>query len=114
MILVQHLFEKGTQFNGGWNFGPRDEDAWPVQDVIDCLVDYWGEPAVWKQDEAEQPHEARSLKLDISKARQFLQWSPKWGLDQTISYISQWHSQYQQSADMRKVSLNQIQSYQHN
>ncbi len=114
LVLAQALYEQGAKFNGGWNFGPRDEDARSVHDVIDCLIDHWGEPAVWKQDDAEQPHEARSLKLDISKARQFLKWSPKWGLDQAISNISQWHSQYQQSADMRKVSLNQIHNYQNN
>jgi len=113
LVLAQALYEQGAKFNGGWNFGPRDEDARSVQDVINSLIDHWGEPAAWKQDDAEQPHEARSLKLDISKARQFLQWSPKWGLDQAISYISQWHSQYQQNADMRKISLNQIQNYQH-
>jgi CDP-glucose 4,6-dehydratase len=112
LVLAQALHEQGAKFNGGWNFGPRDEDARSVQDVIECLINHWGEPADWKQDESEQPHEAQSLKLDISKARQFLRWSPKWGLDQAIHYTSQWHSQYQQSADMRKVSLNQIQSYQ--
>lgn len=114
LVLAQALYEQGAKFNGGWNFGPRDEDARSVHDVIDCLINHWGAPAAWKQDESEQPHEARSLKLDISKAKQFLKWSPKWSLDQAISNISHWHSECQQSADMRRVSLNQIQNYQNN
>jgi len=114
LVLAQALYQQGAQFDGGWNFGPRDEDARPVQEVIELLIEHWGAPASWKQDESEQPHEAHSLKLDISKARQLLQWSPRWNLDQAISNIAQWQSAYQKNANMKEVSLRQIQSYQQN
>ena len=31
MLLAQKLYEQGTRFAEGWNFGPNDEDAKPVE-----------------------------------------------------------------------------------
>jgi CDP-glucose 4,6-dehydratase len=72
----------------------------------------WNTPASWKQDEADQPHEAHSLKLDCSKARQNLVWTPKWSLEKAVEQITQWHKAYQAQENMQTVSLKQINSYQ--
>ena len=112
LVLAQALYEEGAQFDGGWNFGPRDEDARSVQEVINLLIESWGSPASWIQDQSEQPHEAHSLKLDISKARQYLHWSPRWILEQAIQHITQWQHACQQKLDMREFSLQQITKYQ--
>lgn len=111
LVLAQALYKQGALFDGGWNFGPRDEDARPVQDVINLLIKDWGGSASWRQDTSEQPHEAHSLKLDCSKAKQNLNWSPKWGLEQAIEKIAQWQKGYQQNLDMKALSLKQIEAY---
>lgn len=112
LILAQALYEHGAQFDGGWNFGPRDEDARPVQEVINLLIKNWGSLASWQQDQSEQPHEAHSLKLDCSKARQYLNWIPRWTLEQAIEKITQWQHGVQNSMDMKKLSQEQIRIYQ--
>lgn len=112
LVLAQALYQEGAQFDGGWNFGPRDEDARSVQEVINLLIESWGSSASWTQDQSEQPHEAHSLKLDISKARQYLHWSPRWSLEQAIQHITQWQHAYRQKLDMREFSLQQISKYQ--
>lgn len=112
LILAQALYEQGPRFDGGWNFGPRDEDARPVQDVINLLIKNWGSPASWQQNQSEQPHEAHSLKLDCSKARQYLNWTPKWTLEQAIEKITQWQHGFQNSIDMKKLSQEQMKIYQ--
>ena len=33
LILAQALYEQGSAFASGWNFGPRDEDNRAVQEV---------------------------------------------------------------------------------
>jgi CDP-glucose 4,6-dehydratase len=53
-----------------WNFGPLDDDVQPVQWIVEHLARAWGRGARWELDAGEHPHEARFLKLDISKARQ--------------------------------------------
>lgn len=112
LILAQALYQDGAKFDGGWNFGPRDEDARSVREVINLLIKNWGSVVSWTQDQSEQPHEAHSLKLDCSKAGQYLNWIPKWTLEQAIENISQWQQAYQQQSNMREMSLKQITSYQ--
>jgi len=111
LVLAQALYQDGAQFDGAWNFGPRDEDAQPVQDVVNLLIKHWNGAANWKQDTSEQPHEAHSLKLDCSKAKQYLYWSPRWSVEQAIEKIAKWQSGFQESVDMKILSLEQIKAY---
>jgi CDP-glucose 4,6-dehydratase len=111
LVLAQALYQKGPKYMGAWNFGPRDNDARPVKGVIDLLISKWGSPAAWVQDIGSHPHEAHSLKLNISKAREQLGWSPKWDLDTAIDQIIDWQRAYQNEQDMKAFSLSQIQSY---
>jgi CDP-glucose 4,6-dehydratase len=112
LVLAQILYEQGADFDGAWNFGPRDEDARSVQEVIELLIKQWGTSASWQQVTGEQPHEAHALKLDISKARQYLAWAPKWSLEAAIEQIVHWQHAYQNELDMHAMSLQQIKNYQ--
>ena len=112
LVLAQALYQDGAKFDGGWNFGPRDEDARSVQEVINLLIKNWGSAASWTQDQSEQPHEAHSLKLDCSKARQYLNWAPRWSLEQAIEKITQWQHAHKQQSNIREMSLRQIADYQ--
>ena len=83
-----------------------------MQEVINLLIKNWGSAASWQQDQSEQPHEAHSLKLDCSKARQHLNWVPRWTLERAILNITQWQQAHQQQGNMHEMSLKQIASYQ--
>ena len=113
LVLAQALHERGHQVADGWNFGPRDEDAKPVGWITERMVDLWGDGASWRRDESVQPHEARYLKLDISKARAELGWSPRWSLDQALDHIVAWQRARLAGADMRAECLTQIATYEH-
>lgn len=108
LILAQALYEQGLSFASGWNFGPRDEDNRTVQEVVDLLISGWGDAARWEKQGTEQPHEANLLKLDCSKARSQLGWTPKWDLEAATQKIVQWQRAYQAKESMQKVSLEQI------
>jgi CDP-glucose 4,6-dehydratase len=112
LVLAQALYRDGANFDGAWNFGPKNNDARSVQEVVNLLIKNWRSPADWKQDSLEQPHEAHSLKLDCSKAIQYLGWAPKWSLEQAIEKIAQWQEAFQQEKNMQKFTFQQINSYQ--
>lgn len=112
LILAQALYEQGTAFASGWNFGPRDEDNRAVKEVVDLLVSGWGETVHWEKGSSEQPHEANLLRLDCSKARTQLGWIPKWNLEMGIQKIVEWQTAFQAKENMREVSLAQIKEYQ--
>ena len=111
LILAQALFEQGTAFACGWNFGPRDEDNRAVQEVVDLLISGWGETVRWEKEGSEQPHEANFLKLDCSKARSQLGWIPKWNLEAATQKIVDWQKAFQAKENMQEISLAQINGY---
>lgn len=112
LLLAERLYEHGQTDAEGWNFGPRDEDAQPVQWIVERLCASWGQGASWSLQAGEHPHEAHYLKLDISKARQRLQWTPRWSLETALSRIIDWHQAWLSGADMRAFCLQQINQYQ--
>lgn len=109
--LAEKLFTEGSAYAEGWNFGPADEDAKPVQWIVEQLTALWGEGASWQRDSNPQPHEAHYLKLDCSKARSVLNWRPKWDLARTLQSIITWHKAAGQGADMKALCLQQITEY---
>ena len=111
LLLAQKLYEEGTGYAEGWNFGPNDEDAKPVQWIVDKLTKSWGEGASWILDDGDHPHEAHYLKLDCSKAKARLDWHPRWHLDETLGKIVEWQRAYRDGQDMREVTLRQISAY---
>jgi CDP-glucose 4,6-dehydratase len=110
--LAERLFDHGPSFGEGWNFGPNDDDAKPVAWIAEQMATLWGADAQWEVDRGEHPHEAHYLKLDISKARSRLDWHPALRLSDALSLIIDWSKQHHDGADMRHVTLAQIQAYQ--
>ena len=111
LLLAERLHADGQADAEAWNFGPRDEDARPVQWVVEHLCAAWGEDAAWFPQAGEHPHEAGFLKLDISKARQRLKWAPRWTLDVALARTAEWHRAWRDGQDMRAVCLRQISAY---
>ena len=111
LLLAQRLYENGPDFAEGWNFGPNDADAKPVQWILEQLTTMWGDGASWKLDGGEHPHEAHYLKLDCSKAKSRLSWQPKWSLAEAIEHICTWHKAQLAGANMQALCLHQIKQY---
>jgi len=113
LALAEHLFLHGASYAEGFNFGPHDSDARPVEWIVERICKSWGEGAAWRLDGTPQPHEATYLKLDCAKAKARLGWQPRWSLAQAIERIVAWHKAHRAQADMRALTLEQILSYQH-
>lgn len=111
IILTQALFQQGSNFASGWNFGPREDDARSVRDVVDLLASQWGKSASWLEDTLGHPHEAMLLKLDCSKARTQLGWKTRWNLEIATQKIVDWHKAYRAGKNMREITISQIQQY---
>jgi CDP-glucose 4,6-dehydratase len=112
LVLAQALYEQGSAFASGWNFGPRDDDNRAVQEVAELVAYRWGDSARWEKEGSEKSHEANLLKLDCSKAHAQLGWVPKWDLEIAVQKIVEWHKAFQKREDMRIFSLRQIKDFQ--
>lgn len=111
LLLAQRLFESGLNYSEGWNFGPDDDDAKPVEWIVQKLCGKLGNGASYSLESAVQPHEAHYLKLDCSKAKARLGWRPKWSLDQALDKVVEWFNAYSAGMDIKEASLKQITEY---
>ena len=112
LLLAERLYKNGQTDAEGWNFGPRDEDVQPVQWIVERLCETWGQGATWTLQSGDHPHEANYLKLDVSKAKQRLQWEPRWPLRHALKQITEWHRAWLSGDDMQAMCLQQINQYQ--
>jgi CDP-glucose 4,6-dehydratase len=114
LVLAEKLYSQGPAFAEAFNFGPLEEDAKPVQWIVEQLTQNWGDGAAWHLDGGTHPHEAHYLKLDCSKARATLAWTPRWHLGQALQAIIVWHkaqNAHKDKPDMRALCLQQISDY---
>lgn len=112
LTLARKLYEGNGLFAEGWNFGPSEEDARPVEWIVRQMCSQWGEGARYEVDGEEHPHEAHYLKLDCSKARSELGWHPRWSLERSLDSIMAWTGAYRHQGDLRNECLRQIEEYQ--
>lgn len=111
LSLARKLYESGEAYAEGWNFGPVDDDAKPVEWIVSRMCKLWGNDAKYEIDAGPHPHEAHYLKLDCSKARVRLGWQPRWNLEKALDSIIEWTNVYRSGGDLRRCCLKQIDSY---
>lgn len=111
LLLAQSLYIDGKNYNGGWNFGPIDEDCKSVSWILNEMVKIWGGDSKWKLDLDNNPHEANFLKLDCSKAASKLKWLPKWRLRESLELIVDWHKVFISGGNIKRQCLMEINKY---
>ena len=110
LALAERLYDDAS-FAEGWNFGPAAEGAKPVRHIVDRVTELWPGELAWDLDDGPHPHEAGFLALDSAKARERLGWVPRWTLDTALERIVEWHVAHRDGADLRALTLAQIDSY---
>jgi CDP-glucose 4,6-dehydratase len=111
LMIAERLLAGERRFADAWNFGPNDEDAWPVRWIVDRMRQAWAGGAAAVVDGGPRPHEAGLLRLDSSRVRTALGWRPALTLGETIDWIVDWHKAAHGGGDARAVTLEQIVHY---
>ena len=113
LMLAEKLYTEGEKFAEAWNFGPNETDAKSVKFISEKLSKFWNikEPC-WIAQDGDHPHEAKYLKLDISKAKHKLGWSPILNLERSLELTATWHKEISKGIDPTDVTLKQISEYQ--
>ncbi|MBF0359315.1 MAG: CDP-glucose 4,6-dehydratase [Magnetococcales bacterium] len=111
LLLAEKLWEDGSEYTGGWNFGPESGDTIPVVEIVEAIAKIWGAKASWCVQPGEQPHEAHYLRLDCSKARSKLGWKNRWDVHKGLSATVNWYQVFAKNGDVRGESLQQIDQF---
>lgn len=110
-LMLAAAVAKDAEHAAAFNFGPADEDARSVRWIAEALSARWPGGLEWTADPGPDPHEARYLKVDSSRAKARLGWAPLWGLEDALTSICEWYQALVDGANMRDVTLSQISEY---
>jgi len=111
LTLGAKLLSEGRKFTGGWNFGPEDTSNYSVEELIQkiLLLDPRGGYTV--PENLNKLHEATLLKLDISKAVNYLKWKPALTFDETVQFTLQGYQDDLNGTNVLSKRFAQIDSY---
>jgi len=110
LLLAEHLWEDVKRFTGAWNFGPNNNDK-PVSWILEKVISLWGSDLKWDIDNDDVLHEEDHLRLDCSKAKSQLGWTPKTNLEDALVWTIDWYKQYIQNQDMENFTKQQIKNF---
>ena len=111
LILAQRMWEEGKEFSEPWNFGPDETDCKSVKWILEKISKEWNDGFSWKEDTKDNPHEAKMLKLDCTKAKKRLGWKTKLDVTETIEWTVNWYKEYFKNSDMKEYTENQIDKF---
>ncbi|MEW6380707.1 MAG: CDP-glucose 4,6-dehydratase [bacterium] len=112
LILAEKLYTNGPEYAESWNFGPSDGDIKTVSWIVEYIGQRWGQGIRYELDNARHPHEANYLKLDYSKAKMRLGWTPRLSIEQALELTLDWYRAYQSDpSSVCKLTESQINHY---
>jgi CDP-glucose 4,6-dehydratase len=111
LSLAMELLTSDSISKQAFNFGPETVNNFTVAEVVDLFKSEWPDcPGVLVKlaDTQSFGPEARLLSLDCEKARKTINWSSTLRLDETIKLIAEWYMARINSADLQKITSEQI------
>jgi CDP-glucose 4,6-dehydratase len=108
LVLGQKLLQGDRAAVAAWNFGPSAEANRTVAEVLALMRARWPQ-FVWEQGRGNQPHEAKLLCLDSSKAEADLSWRSVWRIEEALGATAEWYQQYHEKGNI--VSKQQLSAY---
>jgi CDP-glucose 4,6-dehydratase len=108
------LLEDPRRYSGAWNFGPEDRNHLTVADMVEKLIQHWGN-GFWEDlSESGALHEAKLLKLCCDKAHAKLNWRSMLSIDESLQMTVEWYKKFYESSqneDMYPFCVEQIRTY---
>ena len=115
LLIAKAQYENKDQYEGSYNVGPEESDCWSTGDLVTLFCDKWnqetGSHVTWKNMNDGGPHEANFLKLDCSKLKNILDWSPRWNVEITMDKIVEWYIVYLSGGDILNCMERQIKEF---
>lgn len=112
MLLASKLYDDCNRYSGSWNFGPEMRSIRTVEELTKEIIANWGEGSyeVFKAENSFR--EAGLLHLNCDKAKQVLDWVPRWEFEPTIKKTVEWYKTYYDNENkIEDITEQQIAEY---
>ncbi len=113
LLLAAQLVEGEAKFAQGWNFGPDPDGVADVRTLAGFVQATWGgKPEFIFGEASHGPHEATILRLDSTKAKTQLGWTPLLSIKDAVSLTVDWYRAANSgNQNMATFSESQIEHY---
>jgi CDP-glucose 4,6-dehydratase len=114
LVLGQQLFIRKNLCGESFNFGPRPENNFSVEELLKEMSKHWDDVRWNIVNEINNHKEAGLLKLNCDKALAYLNWMPNLNFEETIKFVSEWYKSYylnDEIENMQNITKNQIASF---
>jgi CDP-glucose 4,6-dehydratase len=110
LVLAARLLDGDRTAADNWNFGPNDEAARTVGDLVEQLSTVWTRPQITCAPGSFP--ETRFLHLDSTKARALLGWTPPLSFVDTVELTASWYRDFTASPERAsQITVSQIEHY---
>ncbi len=111
LMIVKKQYEDKS-FSGWYNVGPDACDCVTTGELVELFCRSWGDGAAWEaRAEKDAPHEASFLKLDCSKLKAALHWSPRWHVGEAVQRTVEWSRVWLNGGDIPAEMDREIAAY---
>lgn len=107
-LLIAKMQQKDAKYVGNYNVGPDETDCVTVGKIATMFCDSWQDGIKWTTKAIDGPHEANFLKLDCSKIKSELGWSPTWNIEKAIEKTVEFSKIYATGGDVSSCMNKQI------
>lgn len=117
LTLCSKLDQDPKQFSKAYNFGPDNcEKKFNVQYITELFINKMKRGSFKIVSSEFKHHEAKILRLDSSRAKEELNWSPKWSTEKAIEETANWFQAYliDPKANCLKLSQDHLDKFTEN
>ena len=105
--LAQVLWNAPTRA-GAYNFGPDSAESVNVGELVQMAQRAFGRGQVHLCTQTNGPHEAQTLLLDNTRARDVLGVTPCWPLERAVAQTMAWYRRFAQGVPARGLCLTDL------
>lgn len=112
LSAIMYLSQQTPGTFDQFNIGPLAQNEADVTKLANSVCNHWGGGIKPDLTPVQADlHEAKLLKLDISKALNKLEWLPKFGFEETVEQTVDWYKAENEGEDMTSFTKRQIYEY---
>ncbi|HRO43188.1 MAG TPA: CDP-glucose 4,6-dehydratase [Flavipsychrobacter sp.] len=110
LLLAAKMNEDPLQHSTAYNFGPTANDEKSVEELTQIFLSAFGRESHYEIYQSDKnPHEAKLLLLDSSKAERELVWRPQMDAATAINWTAEWYADRASKAEDK--CMKQIENY---
>ena len=110
LLLCERLYDN-TAYVGAWNFASNEFESRSVQWIVDEMNKYFIPTVPYKLIDTRGYYETKNLKLCSDKARNILQWIPKYDMQETIKRTAAWYNHFIEGYSPEALNELEINAY---